>query len=39
MTYRNIYLYERKLFNIKIFLKNGYENGLFMASVKICLLE
>ena len=37
MIYRNIYLYEWKLFKIKLLKENDYENGPFVASVKIGL--
>jgi len=37
MIYRNIYLYEWKLFKIKLLKKNDYENCPFVASVKIGL--
>ena len=37
MIYRHIYLYEWKLFKIKLLKWNEYENGPFVAFVKIGL--
>ena len=38
MIYWNIFLYEWKLFKIKLFAKKNFENGPFVASFKICLM-